>query len=72
MQVNAPGGGDAGIRKVACFFYVLFGEDNVDNILNEAKKAHEAYPEHHVKIIGYDPYKQSQGTAFVVYRGPMK
>ena len=50
----------------------MFGEDNVDNILNEAKKAHEAYPEHHVKVIGYDPYKQSQGTAFVVYRGPMK
>jgi len=50
----------------------MFGEDDVDAILNEAKKAHEANPEHHVKVIGYDPYKQSQGTAFVVYRGPAK
>lgn len=50
----------------------MFGETDVDTILNEAKKCHEANPNDHVKIIGYNPYKQSQGLAFVVYRGPMK
>ncbi len=50
----------------------MFGETDVDTILAEAKKCHEANPGDHVKVIGYDPFKQTQGTAFVVYRGPMK
>ncbi len=50
----------------------MFGEDDVDTILNEAKKCHEVNPNDHVKLIGYDPYQQSQGLAFVVYRGQMK
>ena len=63
-------------RAMDHFWYMwklpMFGETDVDTILAEAKKAHEAYPEHHVKMIGYDPFKQTQGHAFVVYRGPQK
>ncbi len=48
----------------------LFGEADVDRILAEAEACHKAHPNHHVRLIGYDNYKQSQGTAMVIYRGP--
>ena len=47
----------------------MFGETDVDSILAETKACHEAHPRNHVRLIGYDKYKQSQGTAMVVYRG---
>lgn len=47
----------------------LFGEADVDRILTEAEACHKAHPDHHVRLIGYDNYKQSQGAAMVVYRG---
>ncbi|MGQ9724063.1 MAG: ribulose bisphosphate carboxylase small subunit [Tepidimonas sp.] len=47
----------------------MFGETDVDKILAEAEACHKANPGHHVRLIGYDNYKQSQGTAMVVYRG---
>jgi ribulose-bisphosphate carboxylase small chain len=50
----------------------MFGETDVDKILAEAEACHKAHPTHHVRLIGYDNYKQSQGAAMVVYRGPMK
>ncbi|OQW93889.1 MAG: ribulose bisphosphate carboxylase small subunit [Beggiatoa sp. IS2] len=50
----------------------LFGETDVDKILAEAEACHKAHPTHHVRLVGYDNYQQSQGTAMVVYRGPMK
>lgn len=50
----------------------LFGETNVDTILAEAAACHKAHPNNHVRLIGYDNYAQSQGTAMVVYRGPIK
>ena len=28
-----------------------------------------AYPDHHVRIVGYDAYTQSQGACFVVFEG---
>lgn len=48
----------------------MFGETDVDVILKQAEVCHEAYPTHHVRLIGYDNRAQSQGTAMVVYRGP--
>ncbi|HEB80503.1 MAG TPA: ribulose bisphosphate carboxylase small subunit, partial [Chromatiales bacterium] len=27
---------------------------------------------HHVRLVGYDTYKQTQGVAMVIYRGPIK
>ena len=49
----------------------MFGETDVDHILSEADACHKAHPTHHVRLIGYDNYAQSQGTAMVVYRGPI-
>jgi ribulose-bisphosphate carboxylase small chain len=48
----------------------LFGETDVDAVLAEAESAHKAHPNHHVRLVGYDNFKQSQGAALVIYRGP--
>jgi len=50
----------------------MFGETDVDRILAEAAACHKANPGHHVRLVGYDNYKQSQGAAMVIYRGAMK
>lgn len=50
----------------------LFGETDVDKILAEAEKCHKAHPNNHVRLIGYDNFQQSQGTAMVIYRGIIK
>ncbi len=50
----------------------MFGETDVDHILAEADACHKANPTHHVRLVGYDTYKQSQGAAMVIYRGPIK
>ncbi len=49
----------------------MFGETDVDRILAEADACHKAHPGNHVRLIGYDNYKQSQGASMVVYRGKM-
>ena len=49
----------------------MFGEADVDRILNETELCHKANPGHHVRLIGYDNYKQSQGANMVVYRAPL-
>jgi ribulose-bisphosphate carboxylase small chain len=60
-------------RSFNHFWYMwklpMFGEQNVDRILAELDACHREHPGHHVKLIGYDNYSQSQGAAFVVYRG---
>jgi ribulose-bisphosphate carboxylase small chain len=47
----------------------MFGETDVDAILAEAAACQQANPGHHVRLIGYDNTKQSQGASMVVYRG---
>ncbi|MEN8260222.1 MAG: ribulose bisphosphate carboxylase small subunit [Pseudomonadota bacterium] len=49
----------------------MFGESNVDAILAEAEACHKAHPTHHVRLVGYDNFKQSQGAAMVIFRGPI-
>ena len=49
----------------------MFGETDVDRILGEAEACHKAHPGNHVRLIGYDNYKQSQGASMVIYRGEM-
>jgi len=49
----------------------MFGETDVDRILAEADACHKAHPSHHVRLVGYDNFKQSQGACMVVYRGKM-
>jgi len=46
----------------------LFGEWNLDTIVNEINACRNAYPDHHVKVIGYDGKRQTQGLAMVVHR----
>lgn len=47
----------------------FFGEKELSNVVAELEGCHQAYPDHHVRLIGYDSYTQSQGVCFVVYRG---
>jgi ribulose-bisphosphate carboxylase small chain len=46
----------------------MFGERSVERILAEAEACHRANPGHHVRLIGYDNLRQTQGTAMVIYR----
>ena len=45
----------------------MFGETNIGTVISELDACHRAYPGHHVRLIGYDAYTQSQGSCFVVY-----
>ena len=47
----------------------MFGETDVDTILDEAEACRTANPGNHVRLVGYDNYAQSQGTALVIFRG---
>ncbi|MBI2314296.1 MAG: ribulose bisphosphate carboxylase small subunit [Betaproteobacteria bacterium] len=47
----------------------MFGETDVAQILAEAEACHKAHPGHHVRLIGYDNFRQTQGTSMVIYRG---
>jgi ribulose-bisphosphate carboxylase small chain len=47
----------------------LFGETDVQVVLDELDACRRAHPTHLVRLIGYDNFTQSQGSAFVVYRG---
>lgn len=47
----------------------FFGERSIERILGEIEECHRSNPGHHVRLVGYDNYAQSQGIAFVVYRG---
>jgi ribulose-bisphosphate carboxylase small chain len=47
----------------------MFGETSVDRILAEAESCRRAHPADHVRLVGYDKYKQTLGAAMVVFRG---
>lgn len=46
----------------------LFGEKSVDAVLAELEACHKAFPGHHVRLIGYDNLRQTQGSAMVIFR----
>lgn len=46
----------------------MFGTRSVEQVLSELEACHRAHPGHHVRLIAYDNYAQSQGLAFVAYR----
>ncbi len=46
----------------------FFGEKSVEKVLAEIESCHRSNPGHHVRLVGYDNFAQSQGTAFIVYR----
>ena len=37
--------------------------------MEELEACCRAYPDHHIRLIGYDNYTQSQGVNFVVFEG---
>jgi len=47
----------------------FFGERDLNAVVAELDACHRAYPDHHVRLIGYDNYTQSQGVCFVVHEG---
>jgi ribulose-bisphosphate carboxylase small chain len=47
----------------------MFGEKDLSRVVDELEACHRSYPDHHVRVLGYDNYTQSQGSAFVVYEG---
>ncbi len=47
----------------------FFGETDLNHVLAELEACHRAFPDHHVRLTGYDNYTQSQGAAFVVFEG---
>jgi len=47
----------------------MFGETNVDTVLDETEACHKAHPNNHVRLVGYDNYAQSKGAEMVIFRG---
>jgi ribulose-bisphosphate carboxylase small chain len=47
----------------------FFGEQDINRVMEQLEACHRSYPGHHVRLLGYDNYTQSQGSAFVVYEG---
>ena len=47
----------------------FFGERDLGRVLDELEACGRAYPDHHIRLLGYDNYTQSQGSAFVVREG---
>ena len=46
----------------------FFGETSVEKVLAEIEACHRANPGQIVRLVGYDNYTQSLGTAFIVHR----
>ena len=47
----------------------MFGAKDMNAVIEELEACRRSYPDHHVRLIGYDNYSQSQGVCFVVYEG---
>lgn len=47
----------------------MFGEQDVDAIMNELNACHNTHPGDHVRLVGYDQKRQTLGLSMVVYRG---
>ena len=50
----------------------MFGETDVDAIFQEIEQCKKANPGNHIRLVGYDNFKQTQGTALVVHRAEIK
>nr|WP_317622867.1 ribulose bisphosphate carboxylase small subunit [Thiohalophilus sp.] len=47
----------------------FFGETNLQSVLDELEACRRSYPDHHIRLLGYDSYAQTQGHSFVVFEG---
>lgn len=61
------------LRAAETYWYLwklpMFGERDVDTVMNELTACRNANPGHHVRLVGYDNKRQTQGLAMAVYRG---
>lgn len=61
------------IRAGDSYWYMwklpLFGECDVNVVMNELNACRNVYPGDHVRVIGYDNKRQTQGLSMVVFRG---
>lgn len=46
----------------------MFGVQEPDAVLAELDACHAAHPAHRIRVLGYDPKRQTQGLAFVTHR----
>jgi ribulose-bisphosphate carboxylase small chain len=62
-------------NAMSYFWYMwklpMFGETSVDAIMDEIGECIAANPKNHVRLLGYDNYKQSQGANMLIKRGDM-
>ena len=47
----------------------MFGETSADAVLAEAEACRKANPGNHVRLVGYDKLRQTQGASLVIHRG---
>ena len=47
----------------------LFGERDINAIMNELTACRAANPDNHIRVVAYDNLRQTQGQSMVVYRG---
>lgn len=61
-------------RATATYWYLwklpMFGVSDPDTILEELRECRSANPGHHVRLIGYDNGRQTQGVSLIAYRAP--
>lgn len=60
-------------RARATYWYLwklpMFGATDPDDVLDELHACRDANPDHHIRLIGYDNRRQTQGVSLVAYRG---
>jgi ribulose-bisphosphate carboxylase small chain len=60
-------------RAMTTYWYMwklpMFGESDADAVMAEVDRCRDAHPGDYVRLIGYDPRRQTQGLALVVHRG---
>lgn len=60
-------------RAAATYWYMwklpMFGEGDADVVVAEVGECLAANPGHHIRLIGYDSDRQTQGFSIVVHRG---
>lgn len=63
-------------RSTSTYWYMwklpLFGERDAQVVMDEVDACHQAHPGDHVRLIGYDRRRQTQGLAIVVHRGEFR
>ncbi len=47
----------------------MFGDTDVDAILAVVETCHQAHPNNHGRLLGFDNFAKSASAAMVIYRG---